>query len=147
MEIEPLVEDLLQLSRLIRPFRRADMTPEQYWLLRHLRCYGPQSLGELAGALGITTSSATVACKRLEKAGLLMRVRQTNDERIVHVSLTEQGQAQIDVWRRQKRESIAQLLSVLDQSEQEELQSLVERLLAAAESQGFGEARQHDSHH
>jgi DNA-binding MarR family transcriptional regulator len=147
MEIEHLVEDLLLLSRLIRPFRRADMTPEQYWLLCHLRCHGPQSLGVLASALGITTSSATVACKRLEKTGLLMRVRQANDERIVLVSLTEQGQAQIDVWRKQKRESIAQLLGVLDQSEQEELQSLVERLLAAAESQRFGEVRQHDSHH
>lgn len=141
MAIEPLVEDLLLLSRLIRPLRRADMTPEQYWLLRHLRCNGPLNLGELAQALGITTSSATIACKRLEKAGLLARTRQTDDERIVLISLTEQGSTLIDTWRQQKREAIAQLLGVLNQQEQEELQSLIERLLAAAETQGFAEVR------
>src|SRR5579864_9411357 len=76
MAIERLVEDLLLLSRLIRPLRRADMTPEQYWFLCHLRRTGPLSLGELAHALGITTGSATVASKRLEKARLLVRERQ-----------------------------------------------------------------------
>jgi DNA-binding MarR family transcriptional regulator len=138
MAIERLVEDLLLLSRLIRPLRRADMTPEQYWFLCHLRRTGPLSLGELAHALGITTGSATVASKRLEKADLLTRERQSDDERVVLVSLTDQGQALIDEWKRQKREAIAQLLGVLNQDEQQELQSLIERLLEAAEMQGFG---------
>jgi len=138
MAIEGLVEDLLLLSRLIRPLRRADMTPEQYWFLCHLRRTGPLSLGELAHALGITTGSATVASKRLEKADLLTRERQSDDERVVLVSLTDQGQALIDEWKHQKREAIAQLLGVLNQHEQEELQSLIERLLEAAETQGFG---------
>ena len=145
MALERLVEDLLLLSRLIRPLRRADMTPEQYWFLRHLRRTGPLSLGELAHALSITTGSATVASKRLEKAGLLTRVRRADDERVVLVSLTEQGQALIDEWRRQKREAIAQLLGVLNQNEQEELQSMIERLLEAAETQGFGEVRKRET--
>jgi MarR family transcriptional regulator, organic hydroperoxide resistance regulator len=144
MAQERLVEDLLLLSRLIRPLRRADMTPEQYWFLRHLRRTGPLSLGELAHALGITTGSATVASKRLEKAGLLTRVRRADDERVVLVSLTEQGQALIDEWRRQKREAIAQLLGVLNPDEQQELQSMIERLLEAAEAQGFGEVRKRE---
>lgn len=136
MASERLIEDLFSFSRLLRPRRGSGMTPQQYWLLRHLRQVGSLSIGELAQALGITTGSATVACKRLEKAGLLTRERQEEDERVVQVALTEQGRAQIDALRQQKREALAGWLNVLDQREQEELQCMIDRLLEAAEKQG-----------
>jgi DNA-binding MarR family transcriptional regulator len=135
MASERLVEDLMSLSRLLRPIRDSGMTPQQYWLLRHLRRVGPLSIGELAQALDITTGSATVACKRLEKAGLLARERQAEDERVVQVSLTEQGRAQFDALRQRKREALARWLNVLDPREQEELQCMIDRLLKAAEEQ------------
>jgi MarR family transcriptional regulator, organic hydroperoxide resistance regulator len=136
---ENLAEALLSLGRILRPGRRADMTPQQYWLLRHLQHRGPTSVSELAVALGITAGTATVACQRLEKAALVTRARQAQDERVVQVALTEQGRALIEAWRTQRREALAQLLSVLDEGEQEELRALIERLLAAAEAQGFEE--------
>src|SRR6478672_615554 len=90
---ETLVEDLLALWRELRqathPVRRGDITPEQFWLLRHLRQNGPSSIGELADALGVTQSSATTACQRLEKAGFATRTRAADDERVVRVTLTE----------------------------------------------------------
>ena len=135
MASERLVEDLLSLSRLLRPGRDSGMTPQQYWLLRQLSKAGPLGTGELAQALGITIGSATVACKRLEKAGLLTRERQEEDERIVRIALPEQGRAQIDALRQRKRDALAQWLDVLDQREQEVLQGMVERLLEAAEAQ------------
>lgn len=95
------------------------------------------SVGELANALGVTTGSATMACKRLEKVGLLTRERQVNDERIVHVILTEQGRAQIDAWKQTKLDAVATLLEVFDSQEQQTFQYLVERLIAVAEQQGF----------
>jgi MarR family transcriptional regulator, organic hydroperoxide resistance regulator len=140
MASERLVEDLLSLSRLLRPGRDSGMTPQQYWLLRQLRRDGSLSIGELAQSLGITTGSATVACKRLEHAGLLTRIRQLEDERIVQVALTEQGRAQIDRLRQKKRAALAQWLDVLDQNEQEELLDMVDRLLEAASSPGSSSA-------
>jgi DNA-binding MarR family transcriptional regulator len=54
---EQLAEDLLALWRLLRnlshPVRRAEMTPEQYWLLRLLHRAGSLSISELANELGI----------------------------------------------------------------------------------------------
>ncbi len=151
MTTEKLAEELLMLWRILRglshPVRHAEMTPEQYWLLRLLNSAGPLSIGELASALGIATSSATAACKRLEKAGLLTRERQVDDERIVRVSLTEQGLARIDAWRQRKREALTLLLSVLDQHEQQELQRIIERVLKAVDTREFEEARDHDSHY
>ncbi len=136
MASERLVEELFSLSRLLSPGRDSGMTPQQYWLLRQLRRDGSLSIGELAQALGITTGSATVACKRLARAGLLTRVRQLEDERIVQVALTEAGCAQIDTLRQKKRVALAVWLDVLDLREQEELLDIVERLLLAASVQG-----------
>ncbi len=137
MGSERLAEDILTVSRMFRTRRYVDMTPQQYWLMRHLRRNGAQSIGEIANALGVTMGSATIACKRLEKAGLVTRERQVNDERIVHVILTEQGRAQIDAWREHKLESIEKLLEVFDEQEQQVFQQLAERLIATAEEQGF----------
>ncbi len=148
---EKLAEELLTLWRILRglshPVKRAEMTPEQYWLLRVLSRTGPLSIGELANELGIAMSSATSACKRLEKAGLLTRERRVEDERIVQVALTEQGRAQIDLWRQRKREALTQLLKVLNEREQQEFQRMLERVLEAAGAhEVVAESQAHDSH-
>src|SRR5438105_15702242 len=131
-----LVDDVLALYHLIRrashPVHRAEMTPEQYWLLRFLRRRGPLSIGELADALGITGSSVTTSCKRLEKAGLVTRERQADDERMVRVMLTTQGHKQVEAWHQRRREIVVQWLATLEQDEQETLQQLLERLLEGA---------------
>jgi DNA-binding MarR family transcriptional regulator len=137
MTSEHLVDDMLALYHLIRrashPVHRAEMTPEQYWLLRLLRRRGALSISELAEKLGVTGSSITTACKRLEKAGLVMRERQSDDERIVRVTLTEQGNARVEAWQEQRRELLAHLLAPLAPNEQDALQRLLERILEAAD--------------
>lgn len=135
MATDRLVEDLLALWRLLRvnthPVRRGEITPEQYWLLKLLNKRGELSIGELAEALGVTGSSVTTACKRLEKAGLLRRERQGDgqDERVVLVTLTTQGREQIEAWQQERRVALIQMLAPLTSTEQDELQRLLERIL------------------
>nr|BBH93421.1 hypothetical protein KTA_16200 [Thermogemmatispora argillosa] len=142
MASERLVEDLLALWRLLRrsthPVRRAEMTPEQYWLLKSLSRRGACSVGELATALGLSGSSVTSACKRLEKAGFVRRVRQGEggDERVVLVELTARGSEQVAAWQRERRAVLSRMLEPLTPQEQDELQRLIERVLAAAEAAG-----------
>ncbi len=142
MVSERLVDDLTTLARLVHhaahPVRRGEITPQQYWLLRQLWKRGPLSIGELAGTLGISQSSATTACQRLEKAGLVTRRRQADDERVVHVALTAEGAEQFAAWRQRRRAAIAELLGALSTTEQEQLQRLVERILDTAEEAGYG---------
>ncbi|OIQ58489.1 transposase IS66 family protein [Moorella thermoacetica] len=57
-----------------------------------LKHAGPLTIGELAEVLGITSSSATTATKRLAKMGLVKRDRQKEDERVVTVALISTGQ-------------------------------------------------------
>ena len=138
MATEQLAEDLIALWRLLRnlshPVRRAEITPEQYWLLRLLNRSESLSISELANQLDIAISSATISCQRLEKAGLLTRTRQADDERVVRVALTETGLARIDAWRQRKREALTRMLNVLDEPEQQTLQDLIERVLEGAET-------------
>lgn len=151
MATEQLAEDLIELWRVLRnlshPVRRAEITPEQYWLLRLLNRSGPLSISELASQLDIAISSATVSCKRLEKAGLLTRERQSDDERVVRVALTAAGLSQIDAWNRRKRAALSRMLNVLDAPEQQTLQDLIERVLEGADARAIEGIREHDSHH
>ena len=136
MAMDHLVDDILALYHLIRrtshPIHRGEITPEQYWLLRILRRKGALSISELATSLGVTGSSVTTACKRLEKAGLVTRERQNDDERMVHVMLTSQGHERVEAWHRRRREIVEQWLVALESNEQAMLQHLLERLLEAA---------------
>lgn len=137
MTTDRLIDDVLTLYHRIRrashSMHRADeITLEQYWLLRLLNRRGELSIGELAEALGVTGSSVTTACKRLEKAGLVTRERQSSDERMVHVVLTEQGHERLASWHQQRRELLTRLLAPLGQDEQEHLQQLLERVLETA---------------
>src|SRR5574340_244300 len=133
MAMDHLVDDILAVYHLIRrtshPIHREEITPEQYWLLRLLRRDGALSISELAEALGVTGSSVTTACKRLEKAGLVTRERQQDDERMVRVMLTPQGHEHVEAWRRRRREIVEQWLAGLEPQEQDTLQHLLERLL------------------
>ena len=136
MAKEHLVDDILAVYQLIRrtshPIHREEITPEQYWLLRILRRNGALSISELAEALGVTGSSVTTACKRLEKAGLVTRERQQDDERMVRVMLTTQGHEHVEAWHLRRRKIVEQWLVGLEPQEQEMLQHLLERLLEAA---------------
>ncbi|SFK92864.1 MarR family winged helix-turn-helix transcriptional regulator [Shimia haliotis] len=52
-----------------------------------------QTVNGIGGQLGLESSTLTPLLKRLEKAGLVTRVRDAEDERRVRVALTEAGDA------------------------------------------------------
>lgn len=53
----------------------------------------PMSIGNLGKTIGVTGGNISNICKKLEKQGFVSRVRSDEDERVVNVELTEQGQA------------------------------------------------------
>lgn len=133
---DQLIEDLVLLRRTLRkishPARSGEVTPQQFWLLRQLWREGPQGVSELASAVGVSPSSTTTACQRLERAGLVTRQRQPSDERVVLVALTERGNDEVELWNRRRREAMAKLLAPLDEQERARLQHLVEHMLSGA---------------
>jgi DNA-binding MarR family transcriptional regulator len=118
-----------QIRRETHPGRRGDLTPEQLWLLRHLRDDGPLSVGELGRLLGVSQSAATTACQRLERAGLATRTRDSDDERIVRVAITAAGNTHIEAWQQRQQAALAPLLASMTVQEAAELRRLLRKML------------------
>jgi DNA-binding MarR family transcriptional regulator len=129
-EISDLLMVLWQRWKSASPVRRGAITREQYWILRVLTEHGRMKIKDLASALGCTAGSASVAVKRLEKTGLVMRERSEKDERVVTVSLGKQGVKRLDTWRGEQLASMAALFEALSPEERRTLYDLLGKALA-----------------
>ncbi|GAB3722716.1 MarR family winged helix-turn-helix transcriptional regulator [Nocardiopsis oceani] len=68
-----------------------DLTYPQYLVMLVLWERSTLPVKELGRALNLDTGTLSPLLRRMESAGLLTRRRGPEDERIVHVSITEQG--------------------------------------------------------
>lgn len=71
----------------------AELTPTQYNVLRILRGLAPQGVScqEIAHRMITRDADLTRLVDRLESRNLVRRERQTNDRRVVHISITQPG--------------------------------------------------------
>ena len=60
---------------------------------------GPRRITDLAGLAGLAQPTTTLLVKRLDEQGLVRRERQTHDQRVVLVSLTDAGEAAFEQLR------------------------------------------------
>jgi DNA-binding MarR family transcriptional regulator len=67
------------------------ITMAQMRVLAELKHRQECTIGELADATGSAPGNASAMCKTLESKGLVTRTRNTEDERIVIVALTDAG--------------------------------------------------------
>jgi DNA-binding MarR family transcriptional regulator len=67
------------------------LTGPQLWALKTLQQHGRMSTGRLAAALAVHQSSVSILVDRLEKRGLVRRMRERLDHRIVSMELTPRG--------------------------------------------------------
>src|SRR5215207_2677621 len=80
------------------------LTHPQYLVLLALWEKSPRSLRELAGELAMEPATLSPLIKRLEAQGRVARRRNADDERVLDITLTEEGRAlredALDVPRR-----------------------------------------------
>jgi DNA-binding MarR family transcriptional regulator len=90
-----------------------DTTIAQYRALVVLASRGPQRMVDLAGALGVTPSTAGRMSDRLLRKGYIRRHRGRADRRAVQVSITTAGRQVVDTATARRRELIAEILARL----------------------------------
>lgn len=124
---------LMQCCKLHRA--NAHATMEQVGLYRgqgmllHLLCEEDGiAHSELAERACVQPATITNAVKRMEKAGLVERRRDTADERISRVYLTAKGRATHIAVREVWQEMDEQIFAGLDPTERETLQQLLLRV-------------------
>lgn len=80
---------------------------------------GPQPIQKIGKKILMTSGSMTYIVDRLEKKGMLERVRCEKDRRVIHAKLTNEGEALIQKIFPIHREHIAEMMSVLTNEEKE----------------------------
>ena len=75
-----------------RMSRQYGLTGSQSGVLRSLIQDGPQSSADLSRQLHVTPSNITGIIDRLEKKGLVERIRKEGDRRVAIIQLTEAGE-------------------------------------------------------
>jgi len=96
-----------------------------FWLTL-IEQYDNRSMSALAKTLNISKTQITPKIDELVKDGLLMRVPDENDRRVLRIVLTDEGKDLIKKSNKTVKEGMNQLLSPLNPKELEELGKSIE---------------------
>ncbi len=125
---------LLRLARNLRRETEAlGVTSHQVTLLWLVRSRPGLSLRELASEEGISAPSLSGHVDRLEAAGLLRRVRSSDDRRRVGLELTAEGRALLKRVRARRTSWLAERLGNLTDEERDRLERALPALTALLE--------------
>ena len=131
---EELRPALLRLARNLRKETEAlGVTSHQVTLLWLVRSRPGLSLRELAEEEGISAPSLSGHVDRLELAGLLRRVRSTDDRRRVGLELTRAGRTLLTRVRARRTSWLAKRLELLSEEEREGIERALPALYALLE--------------
>jgi DNA-binding MarR family transcriptional regulator len=95
-----------------------DIPEAQVKLVVHLALHGPQTMSEVAEGLEVTTPAITGLVDKLEKRGLVERVRDSQDRRVVRVRLSPHAQRMAEAHLAERRRQIRDVLATLTPEEQ-----------------------------
>jgi DNA-binding MarR family transcriptional regulator len=131
---EELRPALLRLARNLRRETEAlGVTSHQVTLLWLVRSRPGLSLRELASEEGISAPSLSGHVDRLEAAGVLTRVRASDDRRRVGLELTPEGRALLKRVRARRTTWLAARLALLSDDERARIDAALPALSALLE--------------
>ena len=102
------------------------LTVSQLHLLKLVADDGQHRVRDVAAFLGVTSPAATKCIDKLERLGLLTRVRSTKDRRTTTLSVSEKGRALVRTYEQLKRERLEPILEEFDRQEIDRLVELLE---------------------
>jgi MarR family transcriptional regulator, 2-MHQ and catechol-resistance regulon repressor len=107
---------------------KAGLTPPQFYVLATIGYAGGLPFGEIGHKMMVTVSNLTGIVDRLEEKKLVVRKRDENDRRVVHVLLTDKGAKLYKNTIPLFETSVGEIFAILTQSEQKQLSSLLRKL-------------------
>jgi DNA-binding MarR family transcriptional regulator len=122
---EAIADEAAEIARELRSLwhglireseRAAHLDRQQYWVLGALKA-APQRMSALAEYAQTSQASLTGIVDRLEDRGFVARLRSSEDRRVVEVSITPGGSAELDRARAIFAERLEHTLAPLDAHE------------------------------
>ena len=108
-------------------FEEFGLTTEQFTLLAAVKgAGGSQRPGELAGLMDRSPNSVSMLIDRMVKAGLVRRIRDRKDRRVVNVMLTNKGEEALGPALVVGWQLVQKILSPLSEEDKSTLANLLE---------------------
>lgn len=100
---------------------RTGVSMTQFHVLTLLEHHGALPMSRLAEMLDVSLSNATGLIDRMEEAGLVERVRDADDRRVVHVRPSDRGRAAREQVELMRDDVMRRLLARLDREQLDRL--------------------------
>ncbi len=136
---DQLVSTFFSVSRLMRE-KLAHTKIEEASSMLQIKTLGivaekkNPSMKEIADCLHILSPSATDIINRLVKGGMLLRIKDASDGRIVRLALTPQGKALLSSGFKKIARKVKDTLGVLTEREKIELNELLAKIIERTSS-------------
>ncbi len=105
-----------------------DLTSDQHFVLRYIHSKEECTSTELADVFHVKKSSVTAIINRLVNRGLIERRRDTDDRRIVYLSLSESGEELFELSQEKVHKLVASFIQKFDEEEIMQFMSTYEKL-------------------
>lgn len=137
---EEFDEQVVKVERLLRHvaviikkrgrdiLKNFDITNPQFNALLTLRDNPDITMGELCEKLLLACSTATDLIDRMENNGYLERKRDSQDRRVIRLSITEKGKQVISEVIAARRRYVSSMLAKLSEEEKADLANSLEKL-------------------
>jgi outer membrane protein TolC/predicted transcriptional regulator len=112
---------------------KGDISIPQFWALHYIDQQGQLSVNQLAGELHRSKSTTSALLQRLGKSGMIKRQRDTDDQRVVHISLTAKGKRLVDRAAADRKQGIRQTYSSLTATERTQHMQLIRKIMHHAQ--------------
>lgn len=131
--IPPLMRHLLAHAR--RRPSWAELTYQQYNVLRIIDGEGPMAQGEIARRLLVSAPVVTRQAAALAEAGLVERQPDAADRRSIRLALTASGRRRVRAMRRELLTAASELLAPLPEDQRANVANALEQLRVLLPSQ------------
>jgi len=99
---------------------KGTITVPQYTLLSDIILKGSLKMKDIASDLGVSLPATTGIVSRLHKIGLVKRVFDKNDRRIIYIEVTVKGKNIVKQVADQRKKAIASVFGKLTQKERDQ---------------------------
>ncbi len=105
------------------------ITPGQLWGLDYLLNHGPCPMTDLARYLGIARPSATALINRLIGQGLVVRLSDARDRRMVKIVLSPRGKKLVKSIKRQKYQTLRRVFGRISNADRQEYLRILKEVI------------------
>ena len=116
------------LRRQAKALSAGNITVPQMLILNILKQESHLMMSKIARNLGVTTSAATGLVSRMIKAGLIKRVTDEKDRRVIYIEMSKKGKAIIDNIQKVRYRMMMNMFSKLTTLERKRYLDTVKKL-------------------